>query len=167
MTGMEITEVLGNLGEFLGAIAVFGTIVYLAIQVRLSREATEANTAAINRSASQFMHQTRTESSRWMASDPALTEILMRGLADNDALSEEEWARFVFICAAAIHPYEQAFLDYRDGRMSEEIWQSQRAWIDRTAPGLQRYFERDEALLNPSFVAYLKAEGLFPVANLT
>ena len=47
MTGMEITEILGNLGDFIGAIAVFGTIVYLAIQVRHSKEATEANTRAL------------------------------------------------------------------------------------------------------------------------
>jgi hypothetical protein len=35
---------LGNLGEFVGAIAVVVTLVYLAVQVRHSRAATEANT---------------------------------------------------------------------------------------------------------------------------
>ena len=34
MTLMEISQVLGNVGEFAGAIAVVGTLLYLAIQVR-------------------------------------------------------------------------------------------------------------------------------------
>ena len=34
MTLMEISQVLGNVGEFVGAIAVVATLLYLAIQVR-------------------------------------------------------------------------------------------------------------------------------------
>ncbi len=34
MTLMEISQVLGNVGEFVGAIAVIATLLYLAIQVR-------------------------------------------------------------------------------------------------------------------------------------
>ncbi len=48
MTGLEIAELLGNLGDFLGAIAVFGTIIYLAVQVKHSKEAVEANTRALD-----------------------------------------------------------------------------------------------------------------------
>ena len=47
MTGLEITEVLGNLGDFLGAIAVFATIVYLSIQVRHAKQSVDANTAVL------------------------------------------------------------------------------------------------------------------------
>ena len=34
MTLMEISQVLGNVGEFVGAIAVVATLLYLAVQVR-------------------------------------------------------------------------------------------------------------------------------------
>ncbi len=34
MTLMEISQVLGNVGEFVGSIAVVATLLYLAIQVR-------------------------------------------------------------------------------------------------------------------------------------
>ena len=40
-------QLLGNLGEFIGAIAVVATLFYLALQVRHSRAATEANTASL------------------------------------------------------------------------------------------------------------------------
>jgi hypothetical protein len=39
MTFIEISEVLGNLGEFGGALAVVGTLLYLAVQVRQSGKA--------------------------------------------------------------------------------------------------------------------------------
>ena len=66
MTGMEITEVLGNLGDFLGAIAVFGTIVYLAIQVRHSRLATDANTRAIDETRELATAQAFETRQRWL-----------------------------------------------------------------------------------------------------
>ena len=34
MTFIEISEILGNLGEFVGSIAVVATLIYLAVQVR-------------------------------------------------------------------------------------------------------------------------------------
>jgi hypothetical protein len=40
----SMAQLLGNLGEFVGAIAVVVTLAYLAVQVRHSKEATEANT---------------------------------------------------------------------------------------------------------------------------
>ena len=38
---METIQMLGNLGEFVGAFAVVATLIYLTIQVRHSREAME------------------------------------------------------------------------------------------------------------------------------
>ena len=43
MSIIELSEVLGNLGEFAGAFGVVATLIYLAIQVRHSRNAMEEN----------------------------------------------------------------------------------------------------------------------------
>lgn len=43
MTFIELSEVLGNLGEFVGSIAVLATLIYLAVQVRHSKELLERN----------------------------------------------------------------------------------------------------------------------------
>ena len=48
MSLMEMSQFLGNIGEFVGAIAVVLTLFYLASQVRHSREATEANTRSLD-----------------------------------------------------------------------------------------------------------------------
>ena len=47
----EIIHLLGSLGEFVGAIAVVATLVYLAIQVRHGSVLLEANNAAMDESA--------------------------------------------------------------------------------------------------------------------
>ncbi len=47
MSLQETTAILGNLGEFIGAIAVVGTLFYLAVQVRHGKKATEANTRSL------------------------------------------------------------------------------------------------------------------------
>lgn len=53
MDHQTFAQLLGNYGEFVGAIAVVITLIYLAIQVRHSKEATEANTKAIELQAYQ------------------------------------------------------------------------------------------------------------------
>ena len=47
---MSTAQLLGNIGEFVGAIAVVVTLGYLAVQVRHGREATEANTRSVAQS---------------------------------------------------------------------------------------------------------------------
>ena len=42
MTLMETAQLLGNFGEFFGAIAVVATLIYLAIQVRQSNHLARA-----------------------------------------------------------------------------------------------------------------------------
>ena len=49
----EWIELLGNLGEFVGSIAVLATLVYLAVQVRQTRDVVVAST-----------HQARSDSGR-------------------------------------------------------------------------------------------------------
>ena len=41
MSFIELSAILGNLGEFLGAVAVFATLIYLAVQVKSTRRSTD------------------------------------------------------------------------------------------------------------------------------
>ena len=49
MDPMEIIQLLGSLGEFLGAIAVFATLLYLAVQVRDASRAAKFAAVEANR----------------------------------------------------------------------------------------------------------------------
>jgi hypothetical protein len=50
MDHQAFAQLLGNYGEFVGAIAVVVTLFYLAVQVRHSKDATEANTRSLDQS---------------------------------------------------------------------------------------------------------------------
>ena len=50
---MSTAQLLGNFGEFVGAIAVVVTLAYLAVQVRQSRETLGANTRALEEAQKQ------------------------------------------------------------------------------------------------------------------
>ena len=55
MTFIELSEVLGNLGEFVGAIAVVATLAYLALQVRHNSKTVAAATShSITRSRNEM-----------------------------------------------------------------------------------------------------------------
>ena len=50
MDHQAFAQLLGNYGEFVGALAVVATLFYLAVQVRHGREATEAHTRSMDES---------------------------------------------------------------------------------------------------------------------
>ena len=57
MDHQAFAQLLGNYGEFVGAIAVVATLFYLAVQVRHSKRATEANTRSLEQSRELAMNE--------------------------------------------------------------------------------------------------------------
>lgn len=87
MTGMEIAELIGNLGEFIGSIAVFATLLYLAIQVREAKKASTFAAVQANRAEriSSFLSQ---------RDSPYLPSILVK-IEAGEALTPEESNRLM------------------------------------------------------------------------
>ncbi len=82
---LEMTEILGNVGNFIGAIGVVGSLVYLAIRVRHSRESTNANARVLDdahRLALAQTYQARSaallETSLFVAGSADVAEIFTR-----------------------------------------------------------------------------------------
>ena len=127
MTGTEITEVLGNLGDFIGAIAVFGTIVYLAIQVRHSKEATEANTAALENQQRTSRAQSRqalleafSQTSLEIARDRELQRTFRRALTDWRNLDPAEKGAFELAMARFFMNIQNGILLREEGLLDDE-----------------------------------------------
>lgn len=95
MDHQAFAQLLGNYGEFVGAIAVVATLIYLSIQVRHSKEATEANTKATNAGTSSYINDALARIHGAIRSDGDFAEIWLRGCRDLDALDEIERSRFV------------------------------------------------------------------------
>ena len=91
---METIQILGNLGEFVGAFAVVATLIYLTIQVRHSRDAMEENSrlarAAVVSTTFEHMSQFR----RHIIDNADVARIWREGCAGEQELGEDDRTRF-------------------------------------------------------------------------
>ena len=106
---------LGSVGELVGAIATVATLIYLAIQIR-------ANTHAVRSSAAQSVHEAFATWYRMLASDADLSQVTASGLRDYASLSETEKTRFVATFMAFLSCSQDAFIKWREGSLSPELW---------------------------------------------
>lgn len=109
---MTIME-LGALGEFFGAIAVFATLLFLAIEIRHSSRS--ADDAAV-----MMRGQSMREILLLLASDPELSRVYTRWLREDEAQvlqayerGDEECIRFVNTCLSALVSLQSSWLTDR------------------------------------------------------
>ncbi|RLA47944.1 MAG: hypothetical protein DRR06_01035 [Gammaproteobacteria bacterium] len=110
---------LGNIGEFIGAIGVVITLIYLAMQIR-------QNTASVRTAAGM---DTARQVAAWvdrMAVHPDLCRIYNLAAEDPESLEPEEQARFVVYIAEMFFIYEAQFQMYSQNHLSEEMWAPKR-----------------------------------------
>jgi hypothetical protein len=106
---------LGSLGEIVGATATVATLIYLAVQIR-------ANTRAVQSSAAQSVHEAFATWYRMLAADADLTQLVTNGLRDYASLSETDRGRFVATFMAFLSCSQDAFIKWREGSLSRELW---------------------------------------------
>jgi len=63
MDYFAIAQLLGNIGELVAAIAVVATLFYLAVQVRQSKDATNANTRSLEQSREFALNESAVDAS--------------------------------------------------------------------------------------------------------
>lgn len=109
-------DAIGAAAELLGAIGVIASLVYLAGQIRDSREQTSQNTRAVRAAAyQQFQEQLRAIMMQAL-SVPSLEGVVFRGMADPEILNEEEAGRFRWWLIGVFMIYENAHYQYRTKR---------------------------------------------------
>jgi len=163
---VQLTEILGNVGEFIGAIAVVATLFYLALQVRHSKEATEANTRSLDESRRvalvQAYQQRQSEaaiSHRWFADSDIPKLAIKYRTSGLDSLSEEERLRFgssaisnLARMDATHYAYEQGLLPDWDENFRGVIKLYGPMWRDlgflEEFPGRQEFLSEIRRVLN-------------------
>jgi hypothetical protein len=115
MDHQAVAEMLGNYGEFVGAIAVVGTLIYLAIQVRQSREATIENTKAIRAASYEVYNETSNSYFDYLGSHAAsLATMLDRSEAD---------LIWMGLQMKMFNSMEVCFLNHRAGAMDDHVFE--------------------------------------------
>jgi hypothetical protein len=142
---------LGNLGEFVGAVAVVISLLYLAIQIR-------QNTRSLRASAHHSITAHIAELNRTIVENGDVAAILEAGLKDPAGLSPEERRRFNAYNSARFRHYDNLYYQYRVGTLEGSQWHGFDSLL-RThlrQPGIARWWEESCVFYSDEFVAYVR-----------
>lgn len=141
MTTIEVFSALGNIGELIGAIAVVITLIYLARQVKLGKEATESNTKLMEETrklhlVENYMRRSeRVEAGyRNNAFSDEISRLNFKALTDPDSLDEFEIYRLRELSHAHMHRLDAQLYQYQHGLLEEEVYLNLRKVLRRWAP---------------------------------
>ena len=155
---MSTAQLLGNIGEFVGALGVIGSLVYLAIQVRHGAEQSRLNTKAVEASA---YNQTVVEISalgRTVVSEPEIREIIWKASRDPGSIEGADRILYRALLSNNFFGFENLFRLYEQGMIDEESWESSilnnRATFQ--APHVRAFAESREGSLSKRFWAHVQ-----------
>ncbi len=111
MSLMDTAQLLGNLGEFIGAIVIVATLIYLAMQVR-------QNTNALNAQSRQSVLSAAQGGLLAMMENPEVHLSMVK----TDSLTPTEHVKLHFWLAAFMRLREFSWLQYRQGITDESQW---------------------------------------------
>ena len=112
-------EALGNLGDFLGGIAVIITILYLAFQVR-------QNTAALRAQSRQEIVESYRSFNRPFISDPTVAGVWDQGLRSFPNQEEPDRSRFAALLVDQILHFQGALALHESGSLDDETFRAYR-----------------------------------------
>ena len=101
-------EELGNLGDFIGGIAVLVTIAYLAIQIRQNTDQVKIGSEIARAEAYARSVESFSDFRSLLISDSEVADIYLRGCRDMDSLSPAESLRFYLILQQIFHTVQAA-----------------------------------------------------------
>ena len=137
---------LGNIGEFLGGVAVIITLLYLALQIRKqSADAKLEATRALAGDYSLVLGQ--------LVQDKELCQIYLRGIRDYMSLPDDDRIRLSLCFLRLTRAMEQLYLHVRLGNLDDTYFTSmQKTYLDFLAfPGVQEWWRLSCDMFEDSF----------------
>ena len=150
-----IAQLLGNFGEFFGAIAVVATLAYLAVQIR-------QNTNALRSASYEHWNQQSAEFAHFLASHAKeLTELEKVDRLEDLSSEQLKYANAMGTIAA--NQATCAFLQHRAGTLDEDVFQSRiGAFMNFVTdqPLMQELFRYSASEYYPAaFVEYIRSKA--------
>ena len=147
---------LASVGSLVSGVAVLGSLIYLALQVRQ----TDRNQQALIRHG----RSSRTVDLQLARLDPGVANAWRRGLQEPDEISQTEFLQFISLCRAHFHNLEDAFYQHEEGLLNEAAFATALAGARGMAryPGVRAAWEgirRNHAGRFADFMAGVVADG--------
>jgi hypothetical protein len=169
MDFMSTAQLLGNFGEFVGAIAVVATLGYLAVQVRHSRASTDANTKQLAAAMSAEMTSHWLSNTHSIANDGELVDIYYRMTTAPESVAPQESLRLFFWTISGLKSGEFAFHQWQGGNLDDPLWESNHVLLSdvfRTPTHPWRLgWPNAKHMYTPAYQAYI--ESLIPTNSPT
>ncbi len=108
-------DAVGAVGEILGAIAVFVSLIYIALQTR-------NNTKALRSSAFHQVRESFSQVSLAMAEDPDLAILVNSALKNDQSLTENDIIRYHSLLTTLVRRGESAYFQSSEGTLQMETW---------------------------------------------
>lgn len=143
-------QAISSIAEVIGAAAVVISLIYVAIQVRLT---TEQNRAAMEQAIADRLNE-----ALMVASSSDLGLIVHRGMSEFSDLNEAEKSRFVFYMAGWFRSFEQAHRQYLRGFMNAEVWSGYEEYLRMTleSDAIREYWDARQNFYNQNFCQLMK-----------
>ena len=116
---MTIFE-LGALGEFVGAIAVVGTLIYLAVQIRQNTSQIRDNVLSLQVNAYQDLINRIADVNKLVISDGEWASIAVKAAENPTELDSIELVRYMAYLMMLTRHADMAYLQYEKGMLDHE-----------------------------------------------
>ena len=108
-------EQLGGLGEFIGAMAVVVSLIYIAREIRVNSRSTRLATLQSAMESAQRIIELPIR-------DRDLARVIRIGSNDPDSLTEDEYAQYRYWIILSLRSMENLFVQYKSGALDHETW---------------------------------------------
>ena len=137
-----------DLFELIGIAAIVISLFFVGLELRQNTDAVKASSIDGLSSLSQEFYLL-------MASDPELTRIFRDGRQDMGQLSENEFARFLWLERSRVVRLQTAFLQWQRGTLGDQDWLFYRSFVCRESE--RQSWDSTKTILVPDFVAYAES----------
>ncbi len=148
MDHQAFAQLLGNYGEFVGAIAVVATLLYLARQIKHnSQQVRGASTIAV--------HEFQRNLVEHVLHQPELLALVTKGNLDWNSLSHEEQAKYALWNLKEAGFHEMCFQLWKQGALEESVYKSRIDYFVPlfSTPGRRTWWDEQASsfMLDPLF----------------
>ena len=168
------SQILGNVGEFIGAIAVVVTLAYLAVQVRHSKEATDTNTRTIRANVAKEVYVGWSKFCLELSRHPdrVLFDKMFKADTDYSQLDYEEQVAVGYYFRAVVERFASEHALYEGGILASDVYGELSRFCAGfvSAPALADLWkvEQEQPIYSRQFVAHIRSISVTePVTGAT
>lgn len=144
--------------EITGAIAVVITLIYLAVQVRQSKEALDANTKALRAQAISDVTRNVHEHAHMLLQGQDVAAALSRWASDND-LESHDAILMDFFFGAVIVARQNEYLQWKRGLLDEQVFRAMHhvtLTVLESRHGKHWWDQEARRMLAPDFIEFVE-----------